>query len=134
MPIYREKLVQLDTLNVLVFEIFYCKHEYFCLLLIYCYYIFGIWNTMYLHPWYEQRHTPLSHSLYILTLCFTPYQTFLDTFVPFIWSTSDLFIFSESCLQSKLWCHDMNISIRWLHNIVDIKKNSGFETHVGKPV
>lgn len=76
MPIYWEKLVQLDTMNV--FENFYRKHEYFRLLLIYCYYIFGIWNTMFLYPWHEQRHTPLSHSLDTITLYFTHYQTFLD--------------------------------------------------------
>lgn len=79
MPIYWEKLVQLDTMNV--FENFYCKHEYFRLLLIYCYnYIFGVWNTkwMFFHPWHEQRHTPLSHSPHTITLYFSHYQTFLD--------------------------------------------------------
>lgn len=34
-----------------------------------------IWYEM---QWYEQRHMPLPHSLYIITLYFTPYQTFLE--------------------------------------------------------
>lgn len=134
MPIYWEKLVQLDTMNV--FENFYRKHEYFRLLLIYCYYIFGIWNTMFLYPWHEQRHTPLSHSLDTITLYFTHYQTFLDHLCTFYFEYLRSFYLFRcihvSAVETMTPWHEhlikINIQFSWMAK----KKISGFEIHVEK--
>lgn len=61
------------------------------------------------------RGTRLYHTPRIITLCHTYYYDFSEHLCIFIWTISDLFLFSCAYLTLKLWPHCLNISVFAMH-------------------